>query len=177
MGFDDCYQLGHVVKTHGLRGEVVIFLDVDHPDLYQEMESVLVDMNGKLVPFFIEYLQVNGDRAITALEDIESIDEAKTLVGNNLFLPLNKLPELPDGGYYFHQLIGFEFFDGEQLLGKVTGIYEMPTNHLICVNHQGKEVLVPAEEAILKEVDLPNKTIRANLPEGLLAIYLEDTPS
>ena len=54
MGFDDCYQLGNVVKTHGLRGELVIFLDVDHPELYQEMESVLVDMNGKLVPFFIE---------------------------------------------------------------------------------------------------------------------------
>ena len=45
MGFDDCYQLGNVVKTHGLRGEVVIFLDVDHPELYQKMEPVSVHIN------------------------------------------------------------------------------------------------------------------------------------
>ncbi len=177
MGFDECYQLGNVVKTHGLLGEVVIFLDVDHPELYQEMESVLVDMNGKLVPFFIEYLQFNGDRAITAFEDIENIDDAKQLVGKNLFLPLKSLPELPDGGYYFHQLVDMDFYNGDQLLGKVTGVYEMPTNHLICVDHNGAEVLVPAEDEIVKEVDLSNKIIKAELPEGLLDIYLDNSES
>lgn len=177
MGFDECYQLGNVVKTHGLRGEVVIFLDVDDPELYEEMESVLVDMNGKLVPFFIEYLQLNGDRAITAFEDIESIDDAKQLVGKNLFLPLKNLPALPDGGYYFHQLIDFDFYNEDQLLGKVTGVFEMPTNHLISIDHQGTEILVPAEDEILKQVDLKNGIIKAILPAGLLEIYLDNSES
>lgn len=173
MGFDDCYQLGNVVKTHGLRGEVVLFLDVDYPEIYQEMESVLIEINGKLVPFFIESLHLNGDRAITALEDIETIDDAKQLVGKNLFLPLRNLPDLPDGGYYFHQLIDFDFYDGEALIGKVRAVYEMPTNHLISVDHKGTEILVPAEDSIVKKVDLENKIIHADLPDGLIDIYLE----
>jgi len=177
MGFDECYQLGTVVKTHGLRGEIVLFLDVDNPELYQEMESVLVDINGKLVPFFIESLQLNGDRAITALEDIETIDDAKQLVGKNLFLPLKNLPTLPEGGYYYHQLINFDFFNGSLLLGKVKAVYEMPTGHLISVDHQGTEVLVPAEDAIVKKVDLENQAIHGELPDGLLEIYLENGAS
>ncbi|MEQ9305842.1 MAG: ribosome maturation factor RimM [Marinoscillum sp.] len=177
MGFDECYQLGNVVKTHGLKGEIVISLDVDHPESYQEMESVLVDVNGKLVPFFIESLHMQGDRAITALEDIESIDEAKTLVGKDLYLPLKFLPKLPEGQYYYHELIGFDFYDQDKYLGKVKEVYEMPTNHLLNVDYNGTEVLVPAEDAILNSVNLAEQKIIATLPEGLLEVYLDQKKS
>lgn len=177
MGFDECYQLGNVVKTHGLKGEIVIFLDVDHPETYHEMESVLVDINGKLVPFFIESLHMQGDRAITALEDIESIDDAKELVGKNLFLPLKSLPALPEGQYYYHQLIGFDFYDQDKYLGKVKEVYEMPTNHLLYVDYNGTEVLVPAEDEILETVSLPEKKIIATLPDGLLDVYQDQKKS
>lgn len=177
MGFDECYQLGNVVKTHGLKGEIVIFLDVDHPEDYQEMESVLVDINGKLVPFFIESLHMQGERAITALEDIHNIDEAKELVGKSLYLPLKQLPELSEGQYYYHQLIGFELYDGERLIGLVKEVYEMPTNHLLNVDHNGIEVLVPAEDELLTSVNLQEKKIIAKLPDGLLEVYQEQKKS
>ncbi|MEQ8472110.1 MAG: ribosome maturation factor RimM [Marinoscillum sp.] len=177
MSFDECYQLGNVVKTHGLRGEVVFFLDVDHPETYQEMESVLIEINGKLVPFFIESLHLQGDRAIVTLEDIEKIDEAKDLVGKNLFLPLKSLPDLPEGKYYYHQLIGFDFYNQDQYLGQVKEVYEMPTNHLLNVDFKGTEVLVPAEDAILTSVNLQDKKIIATLPDGLLEVYLDQNKS
>ncbi|REE05877.1 ribosome maturation factor RimM [Marinoscillum furvescens] len=174
MGFDECYQLGNVVKTHGLRGELVFFLDVDFPEQYQEMESVFVELSGKLVPFFVESFHLQGERAIVALEEIESIEDAKPLVGKNLFLPLDRLPQLPEGKYYFHQLVGFELYDRDQLIGAVTAIYELPTYHLLNVDHQGVEVLVPAEDGIIQSVDLKEKVIKAELPDGLLDVYLED---
>lgn len=172
MGFDEYYQLGNVVKTHGLRGEVVFFLDVDTPEEYQKLESVFIDINGKLVPFFIESLHLQGDRAIVALEEIESLEDAEQLVGKSAFLPLNHLPELLAGKYYYHQLVGFLVYEEENLIGKVTEIFEMPHNHLMGVDHQGKEVLIPIEDEIILSVDLKAEKIDVRLPEGLLDLYL-----
>lgn len=176
MGFDDCYQLGSVVKTHGLRGELLIFLDVDNPEEYLELESVFVDIDGKLVPFFIESLLPQGDRAIVALEDIETIEDAKPLTGKELYLPLSRLPKLPEGKFYFHELVGFQFYDKGKLIGTVAHVYELPTHYLLHVDHQGTEVLVPAENDILKKVDLSAGIIEADLPDGLLEVYLEQKP-
>lgn len=173
MGFDDCYQLGNIIKTHGLRGEISIFLDVDNPEEYLELESVFVDLNGKLVPFFIESLHLQGDRAIVALEDVETVEDAKPLVGKELYLPLSRLPKLPEGKFYFHELIGFDFYDGAKLIGQVTNVYELPTQYLLHVDHQGTEVLIPAEDTILKKVDLQTRKIEADLPDGLLEVYLD----
>jgi len=176
MGFDECYQLGNVVKTHGLRGELVFFLDVDFPEAYEEMESVFVDLNGKLVPFFIESFLLQGDKAIVALEEVESIDDAKPFVGKDLYLPLSKLPKLPKGQFYFHQLPGLEVFDGENLLGTVKEVYQMPNNNLLAIDHKGTEVLIPISDEIVHTVDIDNGKILTNLPEGLLDVYLEQKP-
>ena len=53
MRKDECYRLGHIVKTHGLKGAVTIELDVDYPEEYDEMESVFLEQSGNLIPFFI----------------------------------------------------------------------------------------------------------------------------
>lgn len=177
MGFDECYQLGNVVKAHGLRGEVSIRLDTDQPEAYEGMESVFIDMDGKLVPFFVESMVVRNDRAITAFEGVEHVDEAKLLVGKKLYLPLSFLPSLPDGKYYYHDLVGCELFDEGQLIGKVQEVYEMPTNFLMSVINNGTEVLVPIEDEILVKVDIGAKRIDALLPEGLLDIYMNNDQS
>lgn len=173
MGFDDCYELGNVVKTHGLHGELVFFLDVDDPSAYKELESVFIDINGKLVPFFIKTFHPQGDRALVTIEEIESLDAASELVGKSIYLPLKALPKLGKGQYYFHDLIGFEVYDGKQLIGTVSEVFQIPNNHLLGVDHQGKEVLVPFEGDIITEVDLENKKVLTQLPDGLLDVYLE----
>lgn len=173
MSFDEYYQLGNIIKTHGLRGEVIFFLDVDDPEEYQELESVFIDLNGKLIPFFIESFHLQGDRAIVALEEVENIEDAEPLVGKSTYLPLDSLPKLPEGKYYYHQLIGCAVYEGEKLIGPVTEVFEMPTNYLIGVDHQGKEVLIPIADEIVRSVDLQAQKIAVHLPEGLLALYLE----
>ncbi len=172
MGFDECYQLGHIVKTHGLNGEVTFFLDVDHPEEYQNLESVFIDINGKLVPFFIETLHLQGDKAIVALEEIEDINSAKPLVSKELYLPLRSLPKLKAGQYYFHQLPGMKVFQNENLLGIVKDVIQLPNNNLLSVDYQNQEVLIPISDEIVINVDFSDQKIEVNLPEGLLDIYL-----
>jgi len=174
MKVEDCYQLGYVVKTHGLKGEIQILLDVDDPSQYQEMESMFVFQNNSLVPFFIEYLQVSGKKAIVKIEDIDHIDTAKAFVSNPLYLPLNDLPELEEGDYYLHQLVGMELYNHDKLIGNVAEIFEMGPQNMISVIHQGEEVLIPLIDEIVKKVDLKANTISTELPEGLIDVFLED---
>lgn len=172
MGFDECYQFGNVVKTHGLRGEIVFVLDVDAPEDYRNLESVFIDINGKLVPFFIKSFNLQGDRAIVALEDTDSIEDAEPLIGKDLYLPLKNLPKLANGKYYYHELVGLEVYNEDELLGKVTEVFEMPTTHLLGVDHKGTEILIPLEDEIILSVDLEQGKIITRLPDGLLDVYL-----
>jgi 16S rRNA processing protein RimM len=162
-----------VVKTHGLQGELVFFLDVDEPSVYKDLESVFIEINGKLVPFFIQSIQLQGDRALVSIEEINDMDAASDLVGKDLYLPLKSLPKLAEGQYYYHELTGFEVYDGDQLLGTVSGIFEIPNNHLLGVDHKGKEVLIPFDDKIIIEVNLEERKVLTQLPEGLLEVYLE----
>lgn len=174
MTVDDCYQIGHVIKTHGLKGEVQLFLDVDNPLAYQEMESMLVQQNDSLVPFFIEHLQINPSKTIAKFEEIDDIEQAKSLVACQLYLPLDVLPELKEGEYYLHQLVGMDLYDQNTHLGKVKELFEIGPQELISVIHKEKEVLIPIKDEIILKVDIKNNRIDAEIPDGLIDIYLED---
>ncbi|MEO9869908.1 ribosome maturation factor RimM [Ekhidna sp.] len=169
----DCYQLGEVIKTHGLKGEVNIFLDVDFPNEYQKLESVFLEQQGKLIPFFIDTIQINNGKALVKFEDVDSLDEGKSLIKSKLFLPLSSLPVLNDHQYYFHELVDCEVYESSTLIGIVKNVIDLNGNQLLSVDMKGSEVLIPLKDEILIEVDVSSKKIDVDLPEGLLDIYNE----
>jgi 16S rRNA processing protein RimM len=173
MNIDACYQLGYIVRTHGVKGQVVAFFDVDYPEAYEELESVFLQMNGKLVPFFIDALDLQPDgRIIIKFEDVNSIVEAEKLKSIPLYLPLNALPELPDDQFYFHDVIGYTVVDetlGE--LGTIKEIYEMPFQDLMAMEYKGAEVLIPVQDELILRADKTSRKLYVNLPEGLVDIY------
>ena len=171
MRTDDCYQLGEVIKTHGLKGEVSIFLDVDLPTEYENLESVFLHTRGKLIPFFIEWIQINGKKALVKFEDVDSIESATNLVKAALYLPLTNLPALPDGGYYYHDLIGCHVFEGQLNLGVVKEVIDLSGNQLLSIAKDGKELLIPMKDEVLTKVNLKEKVILVDLPEGLIDLY------
>ncbi|PIB36663.1 16S rRNA processing protein RimM [Reichenbachiella sp. 5M10] len=174
MKVEDCYQLGYVIKTHGLKGEVQLFLDVDDPLDYQNLESVFVKQDNTLVPFFLEYIQINAKKSITKLEEVDDIETAEKLVGKELYLSLNSLPQLENGHYYYHQLVGLTLWDRDTALGVVDRVYEIAPQNLLSLQHQGHEIMIPINDNIILSVDFDKKRIEAQLPEGLLDVYLED---
>ena len=174
---DDCYQLGHITKTHGVNGEVVFFLDVDDPNVYEDLESVLIEVKGELLPYFIESIAiVKGSRAIVALEEVDTIEQAERLIKANLFLPLDNLEPIEDNTrFYFHEIVGYQLVDSQKgELGTVATVYSMDTQDLISMDYQGHEVLVPINSSIVHTIDREKKQLQVSLPEGLLEIYLSD---
>ena len=120
---------------------------------------------------FFEYIQISGSKVIAKVEDIDSKDDALKLVSKTLHLPLTALPKLPTGSYYYHDLVGFDFFDQGKLLGKVTSIYNMTSQNIMVVDHAGAEILVPMSDEIILNMDTTEKSVQADLPEGLIELY------
>ncbi|MDX2305605.1 MAG: ribosome maturation factor RimM [Microscillaceae bacterium] len=175
MKKEDCYELGFISKTKGLDGELFIQLDVDDPEDYQELESVFVEIKQNLVPYFIEYIDFQDKKVVVRFEDIDSLEDAHTLVGCKLFLPLDNLPPLEDGQFYYHEVINFQIID--QTLGKlgiITNIYETGNQDLIAMLYQGREILIPLVDEFVLKINREEKILEVNLPEGLLDIYLEE---
>ncbi len=175
MRKDDCFELGHILKPHGLQGELWIMLDVDFPEDYEELESVFLEQSGNLIPFFIADLQIKGQRALVQFEDVESYDDAAELTGSKLYLPLSILPLLPDDQYYFHELVGMQVEDSVSgNIGIAREIASRAGQDLLIVDKDGKEILIPMVDSILTKVDKKSKVIYVSLPDGLLDLYLSE---
>lgn len=156
---------------------MVFYLDVDEPSEYADLDSVLIEVKGELVPYFIESIAiVKGSRAIVALEDIDTIEQAERLINAGLYLPLDNLEPIEDENrFYFHEIVGYRVVDKEAgELGIVQGVYAMNAQDLIAMDYEGKEVLIPINSDIVHTVDRVNKHLNVTLPDGLLDVYMSD---
>lgn len=174
MRKDDCFYLGKIAKKFSFKGEVLIYLDTDEPELYENMESVFVEFNKNLVPFFIENSNLHkGDFLRVKFEDVDDEAEADSIMGCEIYLPLNMLPKLEGNKFYFHEVIGFEIEDLRLgIFGKIVSINDTSAQPLFEVINGNVEILVPMIDQFLVKIDRENKKVIMDLPEGLVEMYL-----
>ena len=174
MRKEDCFYLGKVAKKFSFKGEVLIYLDTDEPELYEDMESVFVEFNKNLVPFFIENASLHkGDFLRVKFEDVDDEQEADSIIGCEIYLPLSMLPKLEGNKFYFHEVIGFEIEDQRLgVFGKIVSINDTSAQPLFEVINGSVEILVPMIDHFLVKIDRENKKVIMNLPEGLVEMYL-----
>lgn len=173
MNKKDCFNLGHITKVSGLKGEVFFYLDVDDPGRYKKLDSVFVELNGQLVPFFIERLQLKKDHAVVKFEGIDTVERANDLVKKELYLPLTLLPPLKGTSFYFHEVIGFRVIDknfGE--VGIIEQVLDFPQQEILQVKRDEAEILIPVLKHIVKKVDRAARVIEVEVPEGLIELYM-----
>lgn len=174
MRKEDCFYLGKIAKKFSFKGEVLIFLDTDEPELYEDMESVFVEFNKNLVPFFIENSNLHkNDFLRVKFEDVDDEAEADSIMGCEIYLPLNLLPKLEGNQFYFHEVIGFEIEDQRLgVFGKIVSINDTSAQPLFEVVNGNVEILVPMIDQFLVKIDRENKKVIMDLPEGLVEMYL-----
>jgi len=174
MRKEDCFYLGKIAKKFSFKGEVLIFLDTDEPELYENMESVFVEFNKNLVPFFIENSNLHkNDFLRVKFEDVDDEAEADSIMGCEIYLSLNLLPKLEGNQFYFHEVIGFEIEDQRLgVFGKIVSINDSSAQPLFEVVNGNVEILVPMIDQFLVKIDRENKKVIMDLPEGLVEMYL-----
>ena len=173
MRKEECFYLGKIAKKFSFKGEVLVYLDTDEPDLYENMESVFVELNKNLVPFFIlESSLHKNDFLRVKFEDVATEADADAIMGSELYLPLSFLPKLSGDKFYYHEVIGFEIEDQRLgVVGKIVSINDSTAQPLFEVLNGEVEMLVPMIDQFLVKIDRENKKVVMNLPDGLIEMY------
>jgi 16S rRNA processing protein RimM len=175
MRKEDCFYLGKIVTKHSFKGEVVIKLDTDEPELYQNMESVFVLHGTNLIPFFMERsLLQKGNQLRVKFEGVDSEPDAEAILKSGVYLPLTMLPKLTGNKFYFHEVIGYTLEDvNHGDVGEIVGINDRTAQALFEVDKDGIEIFIPMIDHFIKKIDRENRKVIVETPEGLIDLYLE----
>ena len=174
MRKEDCFYLGKIVSKYSFKGEVLVKLDTDEPEIYENMESVFVLLGRNLVPFFIERCRLHKSALLRIdFEDVKDEAAADRIMGSELYLPLSFLPKLSGDQFYYHEVIGFRMIDAVHGdIGAVVSINDSASQVLFEVEKEGKELLIPLNDDIITKLDRTKKEIHVSTPDGLVELYL-----
>lgn len=166
---EEVFAIGTANKPHGVGGELSISFTTDVFDT-AEADYFVLDMDGILVPFYIESYRFRSDTtALLKLEGIDTQEQARELAGHTLYLPVAYRERMDDDGFTLHHLVGFTLADRHAgTLGPVTAIDDSTANVLFQVDHAGRELLVPVSDDFIERIDPDTRTIHTCLPEGLI---------
>ncbi|MEQ8810246.1 MAG: ribosome maturation factor RimM [Imperialibacter sp.] len=167
MDIDSCYQIGYVIKRHGLKGDVKVHLDSPLP---KKLESIFVEIDNRLVPFFIEAISVLEDLAIIKLEEVDNPDQASKLNKCKVFISNTYKPKSNGDEFETSDLVGFSVYSNSENLGTISSINNHALNPLLVVVNNQKEMLIPISDYFIKGIDHTLKRVKVELPDGFVEI-------
>lgn len=165
----DLLEVGKIINTHGLRGEVKIVTWTDYPEVFEEIGFVIVKKRGEEEKLTIKGVKYQKNNIIVKFAEIDAIDEAEKYKNAVLLADRSALGELPEGVYYIADLIGCMVFEenGNEI-GVLADVFSTGSNDVYDIKREGKKnLLVPIIDGVLKTVDIENKKITIKIPEGL----------
>jgi 16S rRNA processing protein RimM len=163
-------SIARIARTRGNRGEVLADLHTDFPDRFSTLEEVWLEFaDGRRISIKIEEAWEHKGRMVLKFAGVENISAAEAFVGSWVQLPYSQAMELPEGTYFDHDLIGcsVELAGGERL-GIVEDILRIEENNQLVVKGPGGEYLIPAVGSICTRIEIGEKRIVVDPPEGLL---------
>jgi 16S rRNA processing protein RimM len=171
---EDCFFLGTVVGKYSYKGEVLIKLDTDQPELYENISSFFIETQTGLAPYFVKKSGLHKSSLLrVAFEDITDENDADGLLKKKVFLPLDMLPKLTGNRFYYHEVIGYDVIDKiHGNIGEVTGVNDNASQALLEIDYRSTQVLLPVVDEIIKRVDRTEKQLHVQIPEGLLDVYI-----
>lgn len=169
MTKDDCILLGFIAKTHGVRGELILRTDRVSPEPDKKWGSLFLELDGILVPFFIQTLHhLRGDDWVVGFDEIGSMDHAAVYTGRKVWAP-TEIAGTRDKEVSPDCLTGFTLKDlTSNRSGLIRQFIDIQENPVFEIQIGEESHLVPAREEFILEFDLEARTITMELPEGLL---------
>ncbi len=172
MDWDDWPVVGRVTRPHGLRGQVVIHPETDFiEERFAEGATVWTRSAAGDEQLTVASMRVQNGRPIVGFKGFERIEDVERLAGLELRVPEDALQPLQPGTYYEHQLVGcaVETTAGD-VVGEVAKVEGGAGASRVVINGPRGEILIPLAVDICVEIDVANKKIRINPPEGLLEL-------
>lgn len=162
----EIFKAGKINKTHGVNGELNCAIDADTID---RAEYMVLDMDGIFVPFFISNIRVKSSNSVLlTLEDIETETDARNLVGKDIYLPIHLMSDEDMLSYEY--FVGFTVINADEKLGEISFVDDQTVNILFGISAEDGDILLPAVEDFIMEVDNENKILYTNYPNELVEL-------
>ena len=167
----NCTEIGFVKKTHGIKGELLIYYREGIEGIIDESEYIFFEYEGLLVPFFIESVySIGPDSAIVHFETLASKEISASFVGCKLYIESEKLSQSQIHFTPF-MMKGFTLFDLEKgEIGEITVVDDFGGNVVLTVLFKNKEILIPFNEELITHFNSTEQTVTMNCPEGLIEL-------
>ena len=165
----DFLEIGKIINTHGLRGEVKISVWADSPDAFETLEYALAKCGGREKKLTVDGVKYQKNNIIVKFREINSIDEAQAYKNSVLYVPKEALGTLPENVYYIADLIDCDVFSEEgEKIGILYDVFSTGSNDVYDIKRENaKNLLVPIIDGVVKSVDINNKKIVIKIPEGI----------
>lgn len=163
---DKLLEIGKIVNTHGLRGEVKIQPWCDDAEVFEDIDYIIIDDKE----YDILGVKYHKNSVILKLSGITDINEAEKYRNKTVFVTREMLGELPCGTYYICDLLGCSVKTvSERFLGKIDDVIKTGSNDVYSVRDEnGKQFLIPVIDDVIKDVDIENKTVIIEPLKGLI---------
>jgi 16S rRNA processing protein RimM len=168
---EELITVARIARPQGIRGEVIADLLTDFPERFAKLTELRLGWpNGKAAVIGLEKARPHQGRILLKLKGYDSRDEAENLRDVRVLVTRDQLVELPADTYYDFDLVDCVATTAAGLvIGKVVGVQNFGAAPLLVVkDDEGKERLIPLASSICTEIDVANKRIVIEPPEGLL---------
>lgn len=165
---EEVYKIGRLGKVHGIKGEISFLLDDDVFDRV-DADYLVLDVDGILVPFFIEEYRFKTDsNVLMKFDGIDTQERARELTGCDVYFP-RALAESDEDNLSWAEMIGYSLVDAQnrQNIGTIDAVDDSTINILFELE-DGR--LIPASEELITNIDTQKHQIEINLPEGILEL-------
>lgn len=170
------YDFGKIIGLHGLQGDLKVKPFTLGSDAMVHAQTVnLCDRTGAVTSYSPKRTAVHKGNILLRLVGVESVEQAEEFVGLTVQMLLAELPELPADEYYLHEIQGFVVIDRHRgNIGVLDDIFTTAAHDVYEVHGSFGEVLIPVVGTFVIDVDLEEKRIQVDLPEGLVPEFDEN---
>ncbi|MDP4180511.1 MAG: ribosome maturation factor RimM [Bacillota bacterium] len=166
---NDFLQVGKIVNTHGVKGELKVIPLTDDPTRFDDLEDVFVGTDTSMNIVNIESVKYFKNTVIIKFKEVLDMNDALKLKDQYIYIDRKNAVKLPKDTYFICDLIGLEVFEDGNRIGEIKDIIQTGSNDVYIVkDEENKEILIPALKTVVKAVSIENKRMEVSLPEGLL---------
>ena len=164
------FEIGQIVNTFGIKGEVKVNAFTDDLERFEELKSIYIVKNKQLLEFEIENIKYQKNLVILKLKNIEDMNMAEKYKGCYLQIHRKDARKLPKDTYFIADIIGSEVItDDGKKLGKVDDIYNTGSNDIYVVKDElGKQILLPSIKEVILDIDVEKQIVTVHLLDGLI---------
>lgn len=165
----DLLEVGKIINTHGLKGDVKVTSWTDFPEVFEDLTTVYIKQKNGYKPLTVGNIKYQKNNLIVKFAELSDINEAERFKNQVLYAERDALGELEEGTYYIADLIGVEVFDeNDNLLGKIKDVAQTGANDIYIIERpQKRDLLIPVLPQVVLSMDIEAKKTVVHLLEGL----------